>query len=510
MAAVDSKKNTSGSQVLSVQEQSVTLEAHRRSPMVLNLLDVELAKRLKRSSVIYPLLALMQGLCFFYYAQLQFWQILLFGCITLLSFMRFLASQKILEIADSAPYAMQRAGGLGRFPSVLKGASLAIATLWSIIFSDVFIRERLWGYITPICFLQTIGFSVGATVALASSRKTALIFQAICLVPLLLISVWVAYTGGQGHIYAVAFMTSIQFVYTVQFTRITGKDLLDSITYQESLRRANLEIAESQKLLAQESEKSFQASLLASLGRMAGGVAHEINNPLAIALGNIRQIRNMSLSDGLTPLKTEKLMHKLGRVQAALDRVAKVVASLMVFVRQESSAQLERIDVRDVVKRLVTQSYCNDPRVEIDLPEQPVHAHCQVGQIFQVVEALIANAVEAVEQSESPIVKVSVTLSPETAAIWVEDSGPGLPPGALEKIFDPFFTTKPVGKGSGLGLAVSRALAISNGGALEYVPGRPMTSFVLRLPRSAESPDAFVQKRNAGAESIPEADQRAS
>ncbi len=482
-----SSKNLNGSNSIETGDGAGSiLESERRSPRVLNLLDVELAKRLRRSSMMYPLLAVMQALCFIYFDQLLIWQIVVLGCVCLLSLGRYVASERLLRIFESTPIAIQREGGLGRFPFVLKAASLGIATLWAVLFSEVFIRERLTGHITPICLLQTLGFSVGATVALASSRKTALIFQAICLVPLATISVWVAYTGGGAHIYAVAFMAWIQFVYTSQFTRITGKDLVDSIVYQESLRRANLEIAASQKRLENESEKAFQASLLASLGRMAGGVAHEINNPLTIALGNIRQIRAIDFSDGATPLKIEKLMHKMGRVQSALDRMAKVVGSLMVFVRQESTASFESVDIRDVVTRSVHLAYAHDPRIQLDLPENVTQVFCQVEQISQVIDALIANAAEAIEASERPLVKISVTVSPETASVWIADSGPGLPPGVIEKMFDPFFTTKPVGKGTGLGLAVSRALALSNGGSLEYVPDRPMTTFVLRLPRATE------------------------
>jgi len=486
VAALRSKKISGDNPVETARGTVSILEIGRSSPRVLNLLDVELAKRLRRSSMMYPILAVMQALCFLYFDQLQIWQIVVLGCVCLLSLGRYVASERLLRISVSTPIAIQRHGGLGRFPFVLKGASLGIAALWAMLFSEVFVRERLTGHITPICLLQTLGFSVGATVALASSRKTALLFQAICLVPLATISVWVAYTGGGAHIYAVAFMAWIQFVYTSQFTRITGKDLVDSIVYQDSLRRANLEISDSQKRLESESEKAFQASLLASLGRMAGGVAHEINNPLTIALGNIRQIRAIDFSDGASPLKIEKLMHKLGRVQSALDRMAKVVGSLMVFVRQESTANFESVDIREVVKRSVHAGYAHDPRVQVDLPESAALVVCQVEQISQVIDALIANASEAVENAANPLVKVSVTVSDETAAVWVQDSGPGLPPGVLEKMFDPFFTTKPVGKGSGLGLAVSRALALSNGGSLEFVSNQPLTTFVLRLRRAAE------------------------
>jgi C4-dicarboxylate-specific signal transduction histidine kinase len=95
----------------------------------------------------------------------------------------------------------------------------------------------------------------------------------------------------------------------------------------------------------------------------------------------------------------------------------------------------------------------------------------------------VSNALEAVQNVQDRRINVVVSATVSEALVTVEDSGPGIPEEVASRMFDPFFTTKPVGNGVGLSLSVSKEIVLAAEGDLEYVPGLPMTTFVLRLPR---------------------------
>ena len=224
-------------------------------------------------------------------------------------------------------------------------------------------------------------------------------------------------------------------------------------------------------------EKLVETEKLAGIGRLAAGVAHEINNPLAVILGYARLLKKSAqggAKDDLAVIEDEVLRCKQ-IVQGLLDLSRPVTYSA------------ERVPLRDltddVVSRLRDSRAVEDVEIHVD---GAAEALGNADKLRQVVLNLVQNAAEAA--GPGGIVDVVVRTRGDSAEVSVGDSGPGLTPDARNKLFEPFFTTKPAG--TGLGLAISLSIARAHRGAIDVgASSRGGALFTLRIPRAAaESP----------------------
>ncbi len=220
-------------------------------------------------------------------------------------------------------------------------------------------------------------------------------------------------------------------------------------------------------------ERLVQSEKLAGIGRLAAGVAHEINNPLAVILGYANLLQRGAkgqLADDLRIIENESL------------RAKEIVEGLLDLSRPLATAP-EPVDLRalcdEALARLTTTGQLGGATVEVS-GEARLQGHPK--KLRQVVLNLIKNGAEAA----GPGGKVDVFVSQEPtggAEVVVSDSGPGLPAEASNKLFEPFFTTKPTG--TGLGLAVSLGIVQAHGGLLTAVsPAGSGARFTIRLPAS--------------------------
>ena len=239
---------------------------------------------------------------------------------------------------------------------------------------------------------------------------------------------------------------------------------------------------------------------MASMGQLAAGVAHEINNPMGYVSSNINRlveyakrlpelIRSASGS-GISIGALAEVNELVGELEEiALDanegvsRVTEIVRALREFSHGTSSAtRLEWVDLNKVVRNCLTlvRNEVKHCAVELNLPELPP-VRCQPLQIGQVVMNLVLNAAQAAERGGR--ISLSSHASGEVVHIAVEDNGRGIAVEHLPRIFEPFFTTKPVGCGTGLGLAVSHEIVRRHHGQLcvDSRVGRG-TRFVIELP----------------------------
>lgn len=248
------------------------------------------------------------------------------------------------------------------------------------------------------------------------------------------------------------------------------------------------EIEERVRVKTAELERAHKAVLnsekLASIGKLAATVAHEINNPLFGILTYARLIqRDVERSE--IPGK-EEVAEQLRTIERESRRCGELVKNLLTFARQAPSHR-EATDPRTLVERAVTLVRHKLELQNIELvetfPDDAPPVMCDAAQIQQVVLVLLVNAADAMPQGGRLTVSVETDPNGDYVRIRVRDTGTGIPPGVLPQIFDPFFTTKEDQQRTGLGLAVARSIVEQHGGeiAVHSQPGEG-TEFVVALP----------------------------
>jgi PAS domain S-box-containing protein len=231
--------------------------------------------------------------------------------------------------------------------------------------------------------------------------------------------------------------------------------------------------------------KLSQTAKLTALGEMAGGIAHEINNPLSIMKGFI-DLMQKSVSRGQVDLamfsqyleKSANTIQRISRIVQAMKRVSRD-SSQDLKVSHGVNALID--EVLDVVKE---KFHDNGVRLDIVRLGIEVKVHCRPVEISQVLLNLLTNAFHAVEKKPGGWVRLTASIGPDRARLTVTDSGAGIPKEIREKIFQPFFTTKDIGKGTGLGLSISRKILENHDGKLFLDETSKETTFVAELPLS--------------------------
>jgi signal transduction histidine kinase len=231
-------------------------------------------------------------------------------------------------------------------------------------------------------------------------------------------------------------------------------------------------------------ESLIRSEKLASVGRLAAGVAHEVGNPLAAILG---YTETMLTDSAARPIAPELRRDMLERVRAETERIHRIIRELLDYSRPPSEA-LEAVElgrVVDVTLSLVkAQARARGVEAEVALPADLPKVSAAPGRLSQVLLNLLLNAVDAMAGSGA--VHVSASVVGDAVVLAIEDDGPGVPPELRTRIFDPFFTTKEPGAGTGLGLSVSQSIVESMGGTLGIVEPRRERGarFEVRLRRA--------------------------
>jgi signal transduction histidine kinase len=243
--------------------------------------------------------------------------------------------------------------------------------------------------------------------------------------------------------------------------------------------------------LASTQEALMQSEKLASMGQLAAGIAHEVNNPLGIVLMYAHILRDAcdkwvdeaSGEDGKTRMREDLQM-----IVEQADRCKKIVAGLLNFARQNKVIRYPA-DMHDLVRKAIrTVSVPSRISVRVEQLTPDATAELDRDQIIQVLTNLITNAVAAME--EGGTLTIRIDGDPDTIRVSVCDTGIGIPEENLMKIFEPFFTTKQMGKGTGLGLAVTYGIVKMHCGDIRVESnarpenGPTGTTFTVTLPRT--------------------------
>lgn len=226
----------------------------------------------------------------------------------------------------------------------------------------------------------------------------------------------------------------------------------------------------------------INAARLSSLGMMASGVAHEINNPLTIISGRARLISRIAETPNAD---ISKIKDYSENIISTVDKVTKVVKSMRLLARDGSKDGFNIIPLENIINSAldVCREKLKNSQVEIRIDKIPeVNLHCREVQLGQVLINLINNSYDAIESLKEKWIEIKFENVQDKIKIKVIDSGLGIPQEVAQKLMVPFFTTKDPGKGTGLGLSISRAIINDHQGSLEIDSDNPHTCFVITIP----------------------------
>ncbi|MBN2210076.1 MAG: 4Fe-4S binding protein [Sedimentisphaerales bacterium] len=252
----------------------------------------------------------------------------------------------------------------------------------------------------------------------------------------------------------------------------------------EQLRNTINELGQSNEQLRNTQAQLMQSEKLASMGQLAAGIAHEVNNPLGVVLMYAHLLLEQH---GNNP----QLKNDLQMVVDQADRCKKIVAGLLHFARQ-NKVVLQRIDMSELLDRVVKTTYL-PPTISIHVMRQVNDAAVDIDpdQMIQVFSNLINNAQSAMPNGGR--LTLGVAGDDATLEVRITDTGVGIPRENLAKLFEPFFTTKQVGSGTGLGLAVTYGIIKMHRGDIRVESnadrdaGPTGTTFIIRLPRRGQN-----------------------
>ncbi|MDD4953282.1 MAG: ATP-binding protein [Candidatus Omnitrophica bacterium] len=246
---------------------------------------------------------------------------------------------------------------------------------------------------------------------------------------------------------------------------------------EEQVRKRTKELLEVQKQLV-------HAEKLATVGTLAGGVAHEINNPLTAVLTNVQML--LSTPNNLDTDSKESLE----LIEEATKRCRTIVQKLMAYAKKplEAATPAKTVDMFNATLNVVTFLKYQLEQENIKIVTQAKEGEYLVtgdqSELEQVLTNIILNARDAIKQvKKSGLINISFSKDSKFVKVRVKDDGPGIPKEIMHKIFDPFFSTKDVGKGTGLGLSICQAIIEKHNGAITVAsePGKGST-FTINIP----------------------------
>ena len=245
----------------------------------------------------------------------------------------------------------------------------------------------------------------------------------------------------------------------------------------------HLDVSEEVRLHSELENQKLQlnhTSRLAALGEMSAGIAHEINNPLAVIQGYVNLIPKYLN-------QSAKILEITGNSQKAAQRIEKIVKGLKKFSRTENKMSLLHHSLCEVARESIalseSKSKFHGVPVMFECTAHP-EILCDEIEIEQVVVNLVNNAIDAVKALPEKWVKVKVFEREGSAILQVQDSGTGIPTEVEARIFDPFYTTKAVNEGTGLGLSIARGILTEHHASIEVLRSEPHTCFEIKFAKA--------------------------
>jgi len=236
-------------------------------------------------------------------------------------------------------------------------------------------------------------------------------------------------------------------------------------------------------------ERRLQSQKLAALGELSAGIAHEINNPLAIIRQEAEWMQHLLKKDTLGANEVEELRGCIHQVVQEVERCTQIIRNVLDFARQREPV-VQAVDVNRIVEdmTMLVEKEARNNNITIERrydPELPLIDSDAPG-LRQVVLNILSNAFQAIGKDGT--ITIITRSGANDLEIVIQDTGNGIPAENLGKIFVPFFSTKPPGKGTGLGLSISHGLIQQLGGGIRVTSTVGLgTTFIITLPRQAKA-----------------------
>ena len=253
---------------------------------------------------------------------------------------------------------------------------------------------------------------------------------------------------------------------------------------EQLVEERTVELTSALKKLSASQEALLVVSRMSALSEMAGGVAHEINSPLA-AIKIITSLTQEMLN--AETLDKPQLKKMASNIDGSANRIAKIVQGLRSFSRDGRKDPFQNVNVRELIDE--TLSFCEerfkDSGITLSVEEfrKDLCVEGRATQLSQVILNLLGNAYDAIVDTQDKWIKISVLETANDVEIRITDCCKGIPEDIQKKIFQPFFTTKEIGKGTGMGLSISIGIVQIHRGELMLDTKSPNTCFVIRLPK---------------------------
>jgi two-component system NtrC family sensor kinase len=266
------------------------------------------------------------------------------------------------------------------------------------------------------------------------------------------------------------------------FIGLSGIVIITLILHQKVFKRVAKADLEKQMMR----KKVVETGKLASVGELAAGIAHEINNPVAIMveeagwMGDLME--DLTFDDAENQVEFER---SIKQIQTQGRRCKEITHKLLSFARQTDST-IEDVNIKELLEELVAFSHkrakYNMVEIHTDFPENLPSIKASASELQQVFFNLVNNAIDAID-NQGGTLTISCRKKQQYIIITLSDTGKGIAEANLERIFDPFFTTKPVGKGTGLGLSICFGIIEKMGGKIEVESSVGAgTTFTVTLP----------------------------
>jgi len=288
-----------------------------------------------------------------------------------------------------------------------------------------------------------------------------------------------------------------------------------ALKYKADLERKNVELANSKAELERLQAQIIHSEKMASLGQLAAGVAHELNNPAGFIYGNMDILKGyltgliklLAAYDEIalppdaarriaTVKKDSSHEQVIGELNSIIsdcmegaERIRDIVQNLRLFSRLDE-AEIKKVDLCEGIDstiRLLSRYYISgDIELHRDYGDLPA-VGCYAGQLNQVWMNLLSNAAQSIDGKGE--VFISTSLEDDWVMVKIRDTGSGIPEEQLQRIFDPFFTTKTVGEGTGLGLSISYGIIERHGGTITVASKMGSgTTFTVKIPLNLRAP----------------------